>query len=420
MNDETPLFPGAGTNSASSAFTNFSNFHPVSVNENDHSIDGKPLNIVVDAGAIEDRASRNRGIGKYLANQFTALAALRPDWNIFLSGVEDNPVKEFGEIFGGYHNCKYICWEDLPGTRANLLYLPNPMSFTMPQIMQIGQLLNLPMVCTFHDLIPLVFHQLYLDHDDFYKGFYFDQLNRLKDQCSLFLCNSEFTSKDLFERAQISPSKLGVISAGVKDRFADSPSQGKIDAVLWNWGLQAQNFMLFTGVPDMRKNSQGMFAAVAAASQSLNRNLKLVIVGDCPEFLIERLRRIQRESGLADDAVIYTGYVSEDELTTFYHSALCLLFPSMYEGFGLPIVEAMMAGLPVIAGNNSSQPEAAGDAGLLVDVYDVRQIASAILELYTKPELRQELAARGKIHSRQFTWERVAKLTAAYLSKFFG
>ena len=354
MNNGIPKFPGTGINSGSPAFTNSAGYHPVSVNESDYNLSGKPLNIAVDAGAIEDRASRNRGIGKYLANQFTALAALRPDWSITLCGVEDNPVKEFDEIFGGFDNCRYICWEDLPAARADLLYLPNPIGFTMPHIMEIGRLVNLPMVCTFHDLIPLVFKQLYLDHDDIYKGFYFDQLERLRTHCSLFLCNSEYTAKDIFERAQVSQSKIGVISAGAKNRFADPPSKGKIDTVLWNWGLQPQNFMLFTGVPDQRKNSQGMFAAVAEAAKLLNRELKLVIVGDCPDFLIERLRRIQRESGLADDLVIYTGYVSEDELTTFYHSALCLLFPSLYEGFGLPIVEAMMAGLPVIAGNNSS------------------------------------------------------------------
>jgi len=376
------------------------------------------LIIAIDAGAIEDRGSRNRGIGKFLVHQFQALLKLKPDWQFVFCGVEIQPVEDMMEYYREYPNFKYVFWDKLPQLKANLLYLPNPLGFTMPYIMDIANMMKLPMVCTFHDLIPLIFHQMYLDHNESYKAFYLGQIERLKEQCDLFLCNSQYTAKDLAMRVGVPAAKLAVIYAGVTNKFSLKPSDGAIDSVMWKYGLEKGKFFLFTGVPDQRKNSQGMFAGLEIVRQALKQDIKLVFAGDIPEFLVNGLRKIHRTVGLPDELVIFTGYLPDDELIVFYHSALALLFPSLYEGFGLPIVEAMTAGLPVIAGNNSSQPEAAGDAAILIDVYNIEQIAKAILDVYTKPDLRKEMSRKGKIHSQKFTWERTAELTAGFLRRY--
>jgi|GEM_PF-634370 len=374
--------------------------------------------VAVDAGGIEDRGTRNRGIGKFLIYQFKALLKHKLDWQFVFCGIESAPGKEILEYYGDLPNFKYIFWDKLPDINANLLYLPNPLSLTMPHIMDIAKMLKLPLVCTFHDLIPLIFHQMYLDHSEFYKNFYIKQIDRLSQECDLFLCNSQYTAQDLSVRVGIPSVKLGVISAGVTDKFSVRPSDGTIDSVMWKFGLEKKRFFLFTGVPDQRKNSQGMFAGLEIARQALKQDLKLVFVGDIPQFLIDGLRKIHRAVGLPDELVQFTGYLQDSELTVFYHSALALLFPSLYEGFGLPIVEAMTAGLPVIAGNNSSQPEAAGDAAILLDVYNIEQIAKAIVDVCSKPDLKEELSRKGKIQSKKFTWERTAELTAEYLGKY--
>lgn len=377
----------------------------------------KKLHIAVDANPIEDSGSRNRGIGRYMKDQFRELALIQPDWKFTLCGVESIPVKPLVDFFGGFSNVQYASWDKFPQVQPDLLYLPNPMGFSTPGIMEIAKIFRVPMVCTFHDLIPMVFPKLYFDPQPALKSFWEKQLERLRNECSLFLCNSQYTADDLFRLANVPRSQLAVIDAGVVNKFAEIPSDIQIETVLRKYNLQKESFLLFTGVPDQRKNSQGMFGGLTLARAALKSDIKLIIAGDCPEFLIMNLRLIQKKFGLLDSAVIFTGYVPDDELNVFYHSALGLLFPSLYEGFGFPIVEAMLAGLPVIAGNNSSQIEAAGDAALLVDPYNVEEIAKAIVSLRMNPSLRNELIRKGKIHCHKFTWRDTAQKTAEYLQK---
>ena len=378
------------------------------------------FHVAVDANAIADRASRTRGIGRYLAQQFTALQEFKPHWKFSFCGVETEPVKEITGCFGGFDNFNYIPWEELIRVKPNLLYLPDPLGFTTYHIIEIARLSGVPTVCTFHDLIPLIFQDLYFDNNPTFKSYYFLQLEKLRNHCDLFLANSQHTAADLKNLAGIPQEKLEVILAGVNDKFSEDLSSAQIETLLWKYQLQRDNFLLFIGVPDQRKNSRGMFSGLEIARRSLNKDLKLVIAGDIPDFLIQDLRRLQQKLNVPQEAVMFTGYVTDEELTALYKSAFALLFPSLYEGFGFPIVEAMKAGLPVIAGRNSSQVEVSGDAAMLVDALNNEEIGRAIAELYSNPALRLELSEKGKIHCRQYTWEKVAAKTAQYLWQYFG
>src|SRR5262249_40123810 len=129
---------------------------------------------------------------------------------------------------------------------------------------------------------------------------------------------------------------------------------------------------------------------------------KLVLVGKCAWLYDETLRALT-ETGIKD-AVVLTGYVPEGDLPALYSGALCFIYPSYFEGFGLPPLEAMKCGTPVIVGNRTSLPEVVGDAALTVDPFDVGAIAGAIEALIKNSELRRELSLKGQKRASQFTW----------------
>jgi glycosyltransferase involved in cell wall biosynthesis len=143
---------------------------------------------------------------------------------------------------------------------------------------------------------------------------------------------------------------------------------------------------------------------------------KLVLVGKKAWLFGETLGTVER-FGLSDH-VIFTGYVPEIDLPALYTGALCFVYPSFFEGFGLPPLESMQCGTPVITGDRTSLPEVVGDAGLLVDPYDIKAIAGAINRLIDDPDLRASLSLKGLQRARQFNWTTTAAMTLAIFERF--
>jgi SAM-dependent methyltransferase len=161
-----------------------------------------------------------------------------------------------------------------------------------------------------------------------------------------------------------------------------------------------------------------MIMGFKSALENLKVDLKLVFVGDYPPFILEKINFIAQKVNLPRDRIITTGYLSDEELSILYHSGLALLFPSLYEGFGLPIVEAQSAGMPVITCRNSAITETAGDSALYVDEHDPNSIAQGIIEIYHNTGLRAELIRKGLENHRKFSWRKVALDTVAHLEEF--
>jgi glycosyltransferase involved in cell wall biosynthesis len=136
-----------------------------------------------------------------------------------------------------------------------------------------------------------------------------------------------------------------------------------------------------------------------------------VLVGKCAWLYDETLRALDETN--IKDAVVLTGYVPESDLPALYSGALCFVYPSYFEGFGLPPLEAMKCGAAVIVGNRTSLPEVVGDAGLAVDPFDVDAIASAIRKLVKDSVLRRELSIKGQERARKFDWRETARKTLA-------
>lgn len=166
-------------------------------------------------------------------------------------------------------------------------------------------------------------------------------------------------------------------------------------------------YMLFVGTLEPRKNLVRILKAYASVKSDL-AGVQLVIVG-AQGWMRDIKKQIERE-GLAG-SVELLGYLEDDALHGYYQQALCLLLPSIYEGFGLPALEAMSYGVPVIGSNNSSLPEVIGKGGILVDPESVAAIAAAMKKLATDPDVRQILAVEAKKQSGRFSWDETAKQT---------
>ena len=144
--------------------------------------------------------------------------------------------------------------------------------------------------------------------------------------------------------------------------------------------------------------------------QEMGRAESLVLLGDVQDPEFKYVTAIARQAGL-DGTVVFPGFVPREDLPAFYNAASLVAYPTLYEGFGFPVLEAMACGTPVVTSNNSSLPEIAGGAALLVDPLKPGEIAGALHRLLTDETLRDDLLSRGLRHARQFTWSRAAENT---------
>jgi glycosyltransferase involved in cell wall biosynthesis len=201
---------------------------------------------------------------------------------------------------------------------------------------------------------------------------------------------------------------IHVVPAAPRTSFR--PLDGSVVApALARAGLQAP-FLLAVGSVQPRKNLVRLVEAFGALHLT-HPDLQLVIVG--PSGFKSQWVQETIVSGGMSEAVRLLGYVSEEDLVALYNAAIALVYPSVYEGFGLPVVEAMACGRPVIAANTSSLPEVAGDAAILVDPFDVSALHAAMLSVVTDTRRAGELAARGLARARQFCWPRTAAAALA-------
>jgi glycosyltransferase involved in cell wall biosynthesis len=230
---------------------------------------------------------------------------------------------------------------------------------------------------------------------------------------------SAATRNDLVRLARVSAEKITVVHHGLSDRFRltfttkgegrRNVSQERVrELVGGNWP-----YLLYVGTIQPRKNLVRLIEAFAQARHALDDTLRLVIAGR-RGWLSEGIARRAAELGIAE-CVHFAGYVPDEEVPMLLAGALAFVFPSLYEGFGMPVLEAMGCGAPVLTSNTSALPEVAGDAALLVNPEDTGAIAAALTRLATDAGLRDELRQRGYARAAEFTWERCAEETLRVL-----
>jgi len=279
--------------------------------------------------------------------------------------------------------------------------------FFMPHLNFIGLSKGAKSLITVHDLSFLRYPEFF----SWRKNFWHRMINvkKLVKRFSTIVAVSENTKRDIVELCGIDENKVKVIYAGVGEeyrRMADDQSL-KMAKVREKYKLP-DKFILYLGTVEPRKNVEGIIRAYnEVRSKKLElRNINLVIAGG-KGWKSKKIYREREESKFKDD-IKFLGYIDPEDKVYLYNLASVFVYPSFYEGFGFPPLEAMACGLPVVASFASSLPEVVGDAALMVDPYNINDISRALKEILTNENLRNQLIARGLKRAGEFSWRKTA------------
>lgn len=225
--------------------------------------------------------------------------------------------------------------------------------------------------------------------------------------------------QDIVSTYGVLPETVTTIPIAAPRTFQPVVDKTELQRVRDTYGIDGQ-YILTVGSIQPRKNLRRLISSYSYLRHARpDSNLpKLVLVGKRAWLYDETLQAIQ-DNGLLD-SIILTGYVPERDLPALYSGAVCFVYPSYFEGFGLPPLEAMQCGVPVIAGNRTSLPEVVGDAGLLVDPFDVRALGEAIGDLISNSDFRENLRAKGLARARRFDWRETARRTLDVYKEVVG
>lgn len=270
--------------------------------------------------------------------------------------------------------------------------------------------LPVPTVLTVHDLI---FERYPAHHTWRNVQFLKRAMPTFVAAADVIIAVSLHTQRDLVELYHTPPEKIRVIYEGIDARFTPAPPAGVAD-VRARHGL-TQPYLLMVGTLEPRKNHVTAMAALARL-KAAGQDVTLAVVGG-HGWLFEPVQRRVAELGLEND-VVFTGYVPDADLPALYSGAACVLVPSLYEGFGFPVLEAMACGAPVICSHASSLPELAGDAAMLIHPTDDEALAAGVTQILTEPELAASMRAQGLAQAARFTWEACARATADVYAEF--
>lgn len=262
-----------------------------------------------------------------------------------------------------------------------------------------------PTVITVHDLSWIRFPHMHPKERVLAMDRYFEPGLR---RARRILTDSQFVKQELIDVFGLSPHIIHPVPLGVESQYQPlTPEQTW--HTLTRLGLTHGQYLLAVGTLEPRKNLQQALHAFMAMPQATRKQHPLVLVG-MKGWHATPLEK-QMSPLLAAGEIIQLGYLSRDVLTQVTAGACALVYPSVYEGFGLPPLEAMACGVPVIASNVSSIPEVVGNTGLLIDPHDVDQLSQAMLTMTQAPDLRQQLSRLALSGSRQFSWERCTRET---------
>lgn len=220
---------------------------------------------------------------------------------------------------------------------------------------------------------------------------------------------SESTKRDAVRLLHVDAARVDVAPPGVDAQFFRSMEAKTIEAFRREKNLP-EHFVLCIGTREPRKNIPSLLRAFALARRQLQFPHRLVLAGG-RGWMDADISHVLQETGLEHE-VLFPGFVPHEELPLWYHGADVFVYPSQYEGFGMPVLEALASGTPVITSNVSSLPEAAADAALLIDPGSPEQLAEALVRVLRDQALREEMKTRGIKHAHQFTWDRTAQVTA--------
>lgn len=382
--------------------------------------------VVIDMTAL-NTPSRERGIGRYVKNLCRALAhrsaftepELAAASRLSLVGLTRHRGRLAGAVDEtlGFSGDPRIEVSDLQyqkhklerrlfigglarKTGARLLHLPDPPGTPID--------MRLPRIVTCHDLIPLVLADQYLAPLPGARALQWARDFARYRTARRVIAISHATKADLVRYLGVPDDRIDVVHSGVDhERFDAIAVPGERERLRERLGFDGP-FLLCLGASDARKNLPLLVAAYARSGVA--KDVRLVFAGPISKRQRGRLERAASEHGVQDSLLIL-GYFEDDLLGALYRQCLAYVFPSSYEGFGLPILEAMACGAPTLTSTLSALGEVAGDAALTVPSIELESLSDAIARIVSDSALRDSLRVRGVARAKTFTWERCAKQT---------
>ena len=351
---------------------------------------------------IDARKLHDYGIGTYIRNLLRELAKIdrQSEYVLFTRPQDVAVAATLGENFravpdrsGHYSIAEQI---SIPlGARRERLDLFHATHYVLPLLTPSKT------VVTIHDCIHLMFPE-YLRHRLGY-AYARASLYTAAHKSNRILTVSEASKRDILKFFNVPPEKIVVTPNAIDDRFSAPPSDEHVAETRERYQL-SHSYLLYVGNIKPHKNLERLIEAFHLVRMQGRSELELLIIGD----EISKLQGLRRAVHKHDihRYVRFLGYVPDKTLAVLYRLASVFVFPSLYEGFGLPPLEAMASGTPVVTSNVSSLPEVVGDAAVQVDPYSAEAIAHGILTVLRSPHLRSELQARGLKRVQEFSWAR--------------
>lgn len=273
-----------------------------------------------------------------------------------------------------------------------------------------------PVGVILYDLIPLLNPQIYLDPDPVSKAHYLEKIAHLRKAHAL-LAISESSRQEAINYLPAPTAIVSNISTAADAHFQPLVlTESEKEIVFSRYGI-TRSYLMYTGGGDHRKNIDGLIRAYSLLSPNLCKAYQLVIVCSLSSDEHQRLQNIVKTCGLAITDVVFTNFVSEEDLLALYNCCELFIFPSLHEGFGLPVLEAMSCGRAVIASNTSSLPEVVGRADALFDPHNIDSIAQKITAVLEDPIWRAQLEEHSLVQSKRFSWDVSAKRALIAIEK---
>lgn len=364
------------------------------------------------------------GIGRYTRNLIRAVAAVdsENEYTLFVAGGWGD-----GDGLGGWPvNFRVRCvplsdrWMNVVWQRLRLpipvQLITGPLDLFHSPDFVLPHLGRTPAILTIHDLSFLRVPQFFVRG---FREYLEGAVARAVRQATHILADSESTRLDLLELMDVEPSKVSVLYPGVEARFARVEDERVLSDLRARYHLPTR-FVLGLSTLQPRKNFDGLIRAFHKLLAERGHEPGIadlhLVIGGGKGWMYEDTFALVKRLGLSE-RIHFLGFVNDGDLPALYSLALAFAFPSWYEGFGIPVLEAMACGTPVVAADNSSLPEVVGGAGLRVDASDTHALAEALGWVLADPDLRARLVAAGREQAARFAWDSAAAhLLAIYRS----
>ncbi|MCP3177580.1 glycosyltransferase [Desulfuromonas sp. KJ2020] len=395
------------------------------------------MRIVIDMQGAQTE-SRFRGIGRYTMSFAQAVVRNRGEHEVILalSGLFPDTIEPIRAAFDGLlpqHNIRV--WQ-APGpvreehlgndSRRKVAELLREafLASLHPDVIHISSLFEgyvddavtsigrfdtaTPVSLILYDLIPLLNPDHYLKPNPRYEKYYSQKVEYLR-RAAKCLAISNFSREEGLEALGVDSDRMITISTAIDAHFQPRTiEEATADQLRQKFGI-SRPFVLYTGGADERKNLPRLIQAYAALPMDLRTSHQLVFAGKMPTGDVVRFQQVARSAGLKTDELLFTGYVTEDELVQLYNLCRLYVFPSWHEGFGLPALEAMACGASVIGANTSSLPEVIGLDEALFDPFDVADISQLLAKGLNDQAFRARLREHGLQQAKNFSWDETAK-----------